>query len=236
MNAASTGIVRGLVRACVLLPWLSGGPTPADAQLRGTVVDAGGRTLPLVVVVSRTRNGFLGMLTDAHGRFAFGGRPHARGDRIELNAMGFRPTTIRLQGNETEIAVTMEPDSASATLGWTVGLADTFDVAIVGPEGNAVALGNSVVTGRHYRIELTLHGQQNCTRLGPVPVVAEPGRVTIAVGVYQRREGCSEAITTLVQTVDHAFDRAGPVQLRLVGRWHDETISLVAEPPREPGG
>ena len=125
---------------------------------------------------------------------------------------------------------TIRRASRTTTFGWTVGLASTFDVAIVGSDGDAIVPGGSVITGRPYRIELTLRGQPDCTRPGPAPIATEPGRVTMAVGVYERRGGCLETTAPLVQTVEHVFDRAGPVELRLIGRWRDEIIQLLAKP------
>lgn len=198
----------------VLVAW------PCQAQLTGQVVDPAGRPLPHVIVVSRTGNGFLATRTDLDGRFAYPGRPHGAGHRIEASSGGFRSAMLRLEGGETHVTLTLRP-GGTAGAGWALALPVDPRVQITDLSGTMVSP-SSLVAGQDYRVRIVMRAPQ-CTQASDAMVGPVDDDIVIAVAAFTR-SGCPPGEETF--EVPYRFDSPGEKVIRVVGRRRDVTVPV----------
>jgi hypothetical protein len=197
---------------------------PTAAQVQGHVVDSTGRSLPFVVVVSRTRNGFLAQYTDLDGRFAFPGRPHRSGDELTFQAIGYRTGSHRLRSGRENVTHVMEATTESD--GWMIGLVAHPEVQILDANGQVVST-DSLVINRRYRINVTWTGMHTCSEPGPAVVGARDDGMLVAVAEFVRSEDCDGPIISHSQTVEHMFAELGPATVTVRGRRQDLERSVI---------
>lgn len=203
------------------------GAAPGRAQLSGRVYDAGGRGLPFVTVVSRTRNGYAAVWTDVTGRFAFPGRPHRAGDRLRITSAGFRPLVMPVGGGETALDVVLG-ERAPVPAGWSIGLPESLVVRVEpragGPLGDGMGVGGTV------QVSVMSPLGPACRRAGPAAWVPTDRGVRLAVGEFVRAGTCRE-VETPVWVVGLRFRRSGVRTITVVGRHADTDVEIRIVPP-----
>jgi hypothetical protein len=208
--------------SCVLLCVTSLFPSSGVSQITGRVVDRSGRALPNAVVVSRTGNGFLATRTDVSGRFAYPGRPHRLGHTIEASSAGFQGTVLRLQGDETDVVLTLLPGGAPGP-GWTLGLPISPRMIVTDAAGTTVSPA-SLTAGREYRLVVTMRAT-HCTQASDAVVEEQNGEWIVAVAAFTRSGDCAAAEEEI--SIPHRFTEAGRFWIRIVGRNADSLLETT---------
>lgn len=178
--------------------------------------------MPFVVVVSRTRNGFLARYTDIDGRFAFPDRPHRSGDLLTFEAAGYRSGSHQLESGNENVTYTME--RSEVTNGRIIGLVSQPALRLEDSTSGAVA--DTVLINRHYRMTLTWTGRESCSQPGPVVVDAGSEEIIVAAAEFVVGDECGGANVMHDHVIEHVFTQPGPVTMRLRGRERDVVRQL----------
>ena len=217
-------IASGIALTCIAA---SVPTSPAEGQIgvAGRVVDRKGRSLPFVVVTSRTGNGFLSVYTDLDGRFAFPARPHRRGNTIEFRSNGFEPYVFRVDADGGDIEVTLDSVGGSLGAEWAIGLGRALDVQLLSVDGSATDP-MKLRMGETYRLRVVSLGRSGCSRSGPSAFNVDGTRATLAVADFVRNRDCGAGEVEHERMFEAVFDQTGRGSIRVVGRHEDVVIPI----------
>ena len=230
-RAGTHAMMRALIAgALALIP--CSGPRDAAAQVHGTVVDAGGRPLPFVVVTtlppwmlpvpsSGDEIGYRTM-TDIAGRFIVPDTLIRRGT-IWIGALGYEGVEEAVQPGDT-IAHVMRRAFYFHGHGVRVGLAADPRVSIR-PGHGLQRSEEPLLVGRDYEIVVSVAGSQ-CEDIGSTQARKDGNSIAIAVSVIRRHDTCTLAYVEREVVLPISFAEPGVTQIRIVGRWKDVVRTL----------
>lgn len=226
----SSSILHGLSSSVLLFSTALACAESIDPNVRGRVTSADDRPLPYVVVTSRTSNGFLSTRSDLSGNFAFAGRRHAPRGELSFQSAGYVTQSLTVADDTMFVHVELHPDSQHAASRWMIGLVRSPEIRMTAPDGNLVSVGDTLVVGRPYELEVVSQGSGSCTRRGPGDVSVDSTSVTVGVAEFVRGGACTRDIVQHSWKFQIVMQQPGHGEIRVIGRTRDQLTPIVVAP------